>query len=44
LWSFLMATAHGAGLMLVPVVLGLCADTRGAHGNHQVLQVLAGSA
>jgi hypothetical protein len=22
-WSFLMATAHGAGLMLVPVVLGL---------------------
>jgi hypothetical protein len=28
LWSFLMATAHGAGLMLVPVVLGLCV---GAH-------------
>jgi hypothetical protein len=24
-WSFLMATAHGAGLMLVPVMLGLCA-------------------
>jgi len=24
LWSFLMATAHGAGLMLVPVVLPLC--------------------
>jgi hypothetical protein len=24
-WSFLMATAHGAGLMLVPVALGLCA-------------------
>lgn len=23
-WSFLMATAHGAGLMLVPFVLGLC--------------------
>src|SRR3546814_7686469 len=22
-WSFLMATAHGAGLMLVPVLLGL---------------------
>lgn len=22
LWSFLMATAHGAGLMLVPVILG----------------------
>jgi hypothetical protein len=25
LWSFLMATAHGAGLMLVPFMLGLCA-------------------
>ena len=25
-WSFWMATAHGAGLMLVPVVLGLCAS------------------
>jgi hypothetical protein len=23
-WSFLMATAHGAGLMLVPLMLGLC--------------------
>lgn len=25
LWSFLIAVAHGAGLMLVPVYLGLCA-------------------
>ncbi|QFI68605.1 hypothetical protein EKH55_3731 [Sinorhizobium alkalisoli] len=24
IWSFLMATSHGAGLMLVPVVLSLC--------------------
>ncbi|WP_274629689.1 hypothetical protein [Arvimicrobium flavum] len=24
LWSFLMATAHGAGLMLVPVIIPLC--------------------
>ena len=24
LWSFLIATAHGAGLMLVPLTLGLC--------------------
>jgi hypothetical protein len=23
-WSFLMATAHGAGLMLLPFMLGLC--------------------
>ena len=27
LWSFLVATAHGAGLMLAPVFLGLCAST-----------------
>jgi len=25
LWSFLTATAHGAGLMLAPLALGLCA-------------------
>ena len=24
LWSFLMATAHGAGLMLLPIYMGLC--------------------
>jgi hypothetical protein len=23
-WSFLMASAHGAGLMVVPVLLGVC--------------------
>jgi hypothetical protein len=27
LWSFMMATAHGAGLMLVPVVIPLCLST-----------------
>jgi hypothetical protein len=26
LWSFLAAMAHGAGLMLVPIYLGLCTD------------------
>jgi hypothetical protein len=30
LWSFLMATAHGAGLMLMPFALGLCAGAQGA--------------
>jgi hypothetical protein len=33
LWSFLMATAHGAGLMLAPVLLGgglICAPGEGA--------------
>jgi hypothetical protein len=29
-WSFLMASAHGAGLMLVPVMLGLCATAPAA--------------
>ena len=28
-WSFVMATAHGAGLMLVPVALGLCVAPAG---------------
>ena len=39
-WSFLMATAHGAGLMLVPFTLGLCAANAG-HAN--VVRALATS-
>jgi len=31
-WSFLMATAHGAGLMVVPVLLG--GDAAAAHAAH----------
>jgi len=27
LWSFAVAIAHGAGLMLVPIYLGLCGET-----------------
>lgn len=40
LWSFLMASAHGAGLMLVPVLLGWSLGADGAgdvpalHGHH----------
>ncbi|MDQ4078016.1 MAG: hypothetical protein M3220_17435 [Chloroflexota bacterium] len=38
MWSFLMATAHGAGLMLVPILLQLPNDassmTHGAHAEH----------
>lgn len=30
-WSFVMATVHGAGLMLVPVALGLCAAIPARH-------------
>jgi hypothetical protein len=33
LWSFLMATAHGAGLMVVPVFLGM-AVRAGPHAHH----------
>jgi len=35
-WSFLMATAHGAGLMLVPVLLQLPSDaaSHAAHAAH----------
>jgi hypothetical protein len=32
-WSFLMASAHGAGLMLMPLLLGLHAETA-AHTAH----------
>jgi len=36
LWSFFIATAHGAGLMLLPFALGLCTPARDA------AQMLAG--
>lgn len=32
LWSFAIAIAHGAGLMLVPIYLGLCGTAVGAAG------------
>ena len=31
LWSFLMASAHGAGLMLIPAVIPLCLAAAPAH-------------
>ncbi|GAA3715504.1 hypothetical protein GCM10022224_096430 [Nonomuraea antimicrobica] len=33
-WSFLMSSAHGAGLMLLPVLTGLAAE--GGHAGHAV--------
>jgi hypothetical protein len=33
-WSFLMATAHGAGLMVVPVFMGMSMSGPGAHAHH----------
>ncbi len=41
LWSFLAATAHGAGLMLVPIYLGICAIGAGETG-HLAAQTLMG--
>jgi hypothetical protein len=32
-WSFLMASAHGAGLMVVPIFLGIAAPVQGATGH-----------
>ena len=33
-WSFLVATAHGAGLMVVPVVMGMSLPAAGQHAHH----------
>jgi hypothetical protein len=33
-WSFLMATAHGAGLMVVPVFVGMSMAGEGGHMHH----------
>lgn len=33
-WSFLMATAHGAGLMVVPVFVGMSTTDGGGHMHH----------
>jgi len=47
LWSFLMATAHGAGLMILPVIMPLCigaSPLRGvdASGSAEVTLMAAG--
>ena len=34
LWSFVMATAHGAGLMVVPVFVGMSMADEGGHMHH----------
>src|SRR6478609_9087468 len=35
-WSFLMATAHGAGLMVVPVFVGMSMTGGGEHMHHHM--------
>ena len=42
LWSFLAAMAHGAGLMLVPIYLGLC-DPEMLDAGHSAAGALMGS-
>ena len=39
LWSFAIATAHGAGLMLLPIYLGLC-STEALDSAHQASSIL----
>jgi len=41
-WSFLMATAHGAGLMLAPVYLNLCTGARNSSFSHDAMVQLIG--
>jgi hypothetical protein len=40
-WSFLMATAHGAGLMLLPLMLGLCVTAPAATDATDAEELLA---
>ena len=40
-WSFLMATAHGAGLMLFPVLIGMPGPPLPHYHHHEAMQALA---
>ncbi len=44
LWSFLAALAHGAGLMLVPIYLGLCAPEDTTMNHVAATTLMAGNA
>jgi len=41
LWSFLVATAHGAGLMLAPIYLGLCRADEPNIGHRAASELIA---
>lgn len=43
LWSFLAAMAHGAGLMLVPIFLGICAPGQQDAGHLAAGTLMAGN-
>ena len=44
LWSFLAAMAHGAGLMLVPIYLGICRTIETDAGHAAANTLMAGNA
>ncbi|MEM6624303.1 MAG: hypothetical protein AAF674_18930 [Pseudomonadota bacterium] len=44
LWSFLVALAHGAALMLVPIYLGLCAVEELDAGHRAASELMQGTA
>jgi hypothetical protein len=44
LWSFLVAMAHGAGLMLVPIYLGICRTVEIDAGHAAASDLMAGNA
>ncbi len=44
MWSFLAAMAHGAGLMLVPIYLGICATVDTDAGQAAADTLIAGNA
>lgn len=43
-WSFLAAMAHGAGLMLVPIYLGICRTIETDDGHAAAADLMAGNA
>lgn len=43
LWSFLVAMAHGAGLMLVPIYLGICRTIETNAGHAAADQLISGN-
>lgn len=44
LWSFLVAMAHGAGLMLVPIYLGICKTVETNAGHAAAQDIMGGTA
>ena len=43
LWAFVAATAHGAGLMLVPIYLGLCRTAELDAGHSAAVTLMSGN-